>query len=59
MPKLETRLEVRNAKTTGGEVLVGWACYSPSISGGKGSGLNRFRFEDGKIVSLFKTLEEG
>lgn len=59
MPMLETRLEVRHAETSGGEVLVGWTCHSPSIPGGKGSGLNRFRFEGGKIVSLITTLDEG
>lgn len=58
MPMLETRIEVRHAETKGGEVHVGWTCYSPSIPGGQGRGLNRFRFEDGLIVSLITTLEE-
>ncbi|NNL18713.1 MAG: hypothetical protein HKP37_08245 [Boseongicola sp.] len=59
MPMLDTRLEVQHAETTGGEVRVGWTCYSRSIPGGKGSGLYRFQFDEGKIVSLITTLNEG
>lgn len=57
MPMIDTRIEVRSAETKGGEVHVAWTCHSPSIPGGKGSGLNRFVFRDGLIVSLLTTLD--
>ncbi len=58
MPMEDTRLQVRHAETTGGEVRVAWTCYSPSIPGGQGSGLNRFTFEGDKITSLITTLDQ-
>ncbi|SPH16684.1 hypothetical protein DEA8626_00195 [Defluviimonas aquaemixtae] len=58
IPMVDTRIEIRHAETTGGEVHVAWTCHSPSLPGGKGSGLNRFTFRDGRIISLITTLEE-
>ncbi|QMU58309.1 MAG: hypothetical protein GKR98_08935 [Boseongicola sp.] len=58
MPMEDTRIEVRHADTKGGEVQIGWTCYSPSIPGGQGQGLNRFQFRDGLIASLITTLDD-
>jgi ketosteroid isomerase-like protein len=57
MPMLDTRIEVLGAQVVDGEVQVDWACYSPSIPGGRGSGKNRFTLKDGVITRLITTLD--
>ncbi len=59
MPMVNTRIEVLGAAVEEGEVHVRWACHSPSLPGGRGSGLNRFTLRDGKIVQLITTLDGG
>ncbi|WP_421726294.1 nuclear transport factor 2 family protein [Bauldia sp.] len=58
MPMVDTRIRIDRAATVDGEVHIAWTCFSPSIPGGKGSGLNRYRIEDGLIESLITTLDE-
>ncbi len=58
MPMLDTRIELHQVHVDGAEVRVSWTCHSPSIPGGRGSGLNRFTFADGLITRLVTTLEE-
>ncbi len=57
-PMEDMRLELCDVRTVGGEVHVQWICHSPSIPGGRGSGLNRYTFEGGLITSLVTTLNE-
>lgn len=57
MPMVDTRIQIERAATVDGEVHIGWTCFSPSIPGGKGSGLNRYRIENGLIESLITTLD--
>ena len=57
MPMLDTRIEVLGAQVVDGEVQVDWACHSPSIPGGRGSGKNRFTLKDGVITRLITTLD--
>ena len=57
MPMEDTRIEVTRVAVDGGQVHVNWTCHSPSLPGGKGSGLNRFTLEDGKIAHLITTLD--
>ncbi|WP_168193093.1 nuclear transport factor 2 family protein [Rhodophyticola sp. CCM32] len=59
MPMVETRIEVLGAKLEGDVVQVQWACHSPSIPGGRGSGTNRFTLRGGKIAELVTTLDGG
>jgi hypothetical protein len=59
MPMVDTRIRIDRASVTGDEVHIEWTCFSPSLPGGKGHGLNRFSIENGLIVSLITTLREG
>ena len=56
---LEKRIRIDRGAAAGGEVHIEWTCFSPSLPGGKGHGLNRFTLQDGLIVSLVMTLREG
>lgn len=58
MPMVDTRIRIDRASTADGEVHIEWTCFSPSLPGGKGHGLNRFNIENGLIVSLITTLRE-
>lgn len=57
IPMLDTRIHIDRVVTSGGEIHVNWTCFSPSLPGGRGSGLNRFRIEDGLIKRLVTTLD--
>lgn len=59
MPMVDTRIRIDRAAASSGEVHIEWTCFSPSLPGGKGHGLNRFTMQDGLIVSLVTTLREG
>ncbi len=59
MPMVDTRIRIDSAATADGEIHIEWTCFSPSLPGGKGHGLNRFSMEDGLIVSLITTLRDG
>lgn len=59
MPMVDTRIRIDRASVVGAEVHIAWTCFSPSLPGGKGQGLNRFTLRDGLIVSLVTTLREG
>jgi len=58
MPMVDTRIRIDRAAARDGEIHVEWTCFSPSLPGGKGHGLNRFSFANGLIVSLITTLRE-
>lgn len=58
MPMVDTRIRIDNASTSDGEIHIEWTCFSPSLPGGKGQGLNRFNLKDGRIVRLITTLRE-
>jgi hypothetical protein len=57
MPMVDTRIRIDHVETDAGEIRIRWTCFSPSIPGGKGSGLNRYRMRDGLIESLVTTLD--
>lgn len=57
MPMVDTRLEVLSASVDGAVVELAWACHSPSIPDGRGSGRNRFVLRDGLIVELVTELD--
>ncbi|MCP4380434.1 MAG: nuclear transport factor 2 family protein [Hyphomicrobiales bacterium] len=59
MPMIDTRIEIQRAATVDGEVHIAWTCHSPSIPGGKGSGLDRYRIKKGLIESLDTSLDGG
>ena len=59
MPMVDTRIEIEHVAAKEGEVHVGWVCHSPSLPGGKGSGLNRFVLKNGLITQLITTLTGG
>jgi hypothetical protein len=59
MPMIDTRIRIDRVSTDADEIRVKWTCFSPSIPGGKGSGLNRYRMQDGLITSLVTTLDGG
>lgn len=56
-PLQDTRIEINTATVEGGEIHIAWTCHSPSLPGGRGSGLNRFVIEEGLIQSLITTLD--
>ncbi|MCR9136403.1 MAG: nuclear transport factor 2 family protein [Alphaproteobacteria bacterium] len=58
MPMVDTRIRIDSASTSNGEIHIEWTCFSPSLPGGKGHGLNRFSLKDGQIVKLITTLRE-
>ncbi|WP_421853936.1 nuclear transport factor 2 family protein [Oricola sp.] len=57
MPMIDMRIRIDHVATDADEIRVGWTCFSPSIPGGKGSGLNRYRMEEGLIAQLITTLD--
>lgn len=57
MPMESPRIEITQVATRDGVLLVNWNCHSPSLPGGKGSGLNQFKFRDGLIVELITSLD--
>lgn len=56
MPMLDTRIQIDSAVAAGNEIHINWTCFSPSLPGGKGKGLNRFQIEGGLITRLVTTL---
>ncbi len=58
MPMIDTRIEVLSAQVEGEVVDLAWACHSPSIPGGRGSGRNRFILREGLIVELVTELDQ-
>lgn len=56
-PMQDMQILIDEIATQGSEILVNWTCVSPSLPGGKASGLNRFSMENGLIVHLITTLE--
>lgn len=56
-PLTDMRIVIDSAEVKGIEVHIRWTCYSPSLPGGLGRGLNRFIIQNGLISELETTFE--
>jgi ketosteroid isomerase-like protein len=59
MPMVDTRIALTRVDVDGDEIRIAWTCHSPSLPGGRGSGLNRFLMRGGEIARLVTTLNDG
>ena len=51
-------IELGSVDVSNDTITVAWTCYSKAIPGGRGSGKNIFKLQDGLIVSLTTTLDQ-